>query len=131
MDKGVHSPLDTVLEAHLSFLLATVAGDVPRFTETLYAFTHTADALSLAYAVEESSAAHAALKWRNGVAFRVGTPEDAAWLEGSGRAVIVHDREVNADLLRPIGARTADEPKLKPRTHPAARIWLADQAVSR
>jgi len=122
MDKGVHPPLDSLLETHTSFLIATAAGGAPQFNETPYAFARTADALSLAYAIPEGSAMHSALKRRNSVAFRIGTPNDAAWLEGSGRAVIVHDRAVNADLLRQIGARTADEPKPEPRTHRAVRI---------
>ncbi|GEM_PF-285143 len=120
MDNGVHSLLDTVLKTYPSFLIAMGVGDVPR--EMPYAFTHTVDALSLAYAVPEGSAAHAALKRRNSVAFRIGTPEDAAWLEGTGRAVIVHDREVNADLLWQIGTRMADDPRPQPRTHRAVRI---------
>ncbi|MCA1725172.1 MAG: hypothetical protein LC748_13160, partial [Thermomicrobia bacterium] len=122
MDNGVHALLDTVLEAHSLFLLAIIAGDAPRFCETPYAFTHAADALSLAYAIPEGSAAHAALRRRNGVAFRVGTPANAAWLEGTGRAVIVHDRQVNADLLRQIGARTVDGAQPQPHTHRAVRI---------
>lgn len=122
MDNDVHSPLDSVLETHPSFLIATVAGDTPQFSETPYAFTRTADTLSLAYAIPEGSAAHASLKRRNGVAFQIGTSADAAWLEGSGRAVIVHDRAVNADLLRQISARTVNEPKPSSRTHRAVRI---------
>ncbi len=122
MDNGVHSLLDTVLDAHPSFLIATVAGDMPHFVETPYAFIRTADTLSLAYAVPEGSAAHAALRRRNGVAFRVGAPGDGTWLEGSGRAVIVHDRQVNGDLLRRIGARVMDGSKPEPRTHRAVRI---------
>ncbi|MDQ6832705.1 MAG: prenyltransferase [Chloroflexota bacterium] len=122
MDSDVHSLLNHLLETHPMFLIATVAGDVPRFSETPYVFTHTADALSLAYAIPAGSAAHAALKRRNGVAFRIGTSEDAAWLEGSGRAVIVHNRAMNADLLRQISARTVGEPNLQPNTHRAVRI---------
>jgi len=122
MDNAVHSQLDTVLEAHPSFLLATVAGNAPQFNETPYAFTRTANALSFAYAVEENSAAHRALRRHNGVAFRIGTPENEAWLKGAGRAVIVHDRAVNADLLRQIGARTGEEPTPLPGTHRAVRI---------
>ena len=101
MDTTVHSLLDTVLDTHPTALIATVAENAPQFTETPYAFTRTADTLSLAYAVPEGSAAHRALRRRNGVAFRIGTPTDAAWLEGTGRAVIVHDTMVNDDLLAP------------------------------
>lgn len=122
MDSAVHSLLDTVLGAHRSLLIGTVAGGVPQFSETPYAFAHTADALSLTYAVPEDSAAHRALKRHNSVAFRVGTAEGTIWLEGSGRAVIVHDRAVNADLLRQIGARMADDAKPQPNTHRAVRI---------
>ncbi|MDQ2785276.1 MAG: prenyltransferase [Chloroflexota bacterium] len=122
MDNEVHSLLGSVLETHPSFLIATVAGDVPQFSETPYAFTRTAEMLSLAYAIPEGSAAHQALRRHNSVTFRIGTSEDVAWLEGSGRAVIVHDRAVNADLLRQISARTADESKPDPRTHRAVRI---------
>ncbi|HEY8291329.1 MAG TPA: prenyltransferase, partial [Thermomicrobiales bacterium] len=122
MDNGVHSLLDTILEAQPAFLIATATRDMPQLSEAPYAFTRTADTLSLAYAIPEGSAAHAALKRRNGVAFRIGTPTDTAWLEGSGRAVIVHDRAVNADLLRRIGARTTDQPKPQPQTHRAVRI---------
>lgn len=122
MDNGVHTVLDTVLEAQSSFLIATTARDMPQLSETPYAFTHTADALSLVYAVPEGSAAHAALKRRNGIAFRVGPPDGAIWLEGNGRAVIVHDRAVNAELLRQIGARAAVVAKPEPHTHRAVRI---------
>ncbi len=122
MDRAVHSPLDTVLEAHPSFLISTVAGGAPQFSETPYAFARTAETLSLAYALPEDSAAHRALRRRNGVTFRIGTPGETAWLEGSGRAVIVHDRAVNADLLRQIGARMADDAKPQPNTHRAVRI---------
>jgi 1,4-dihydroxy-2-naphthoate polyprenyltransferase len=72
--------------------------------------------------VPEGSAAHRALRRRNGVAFRIGTPTDAAWLEGTGRAVIVHDRVVNDDLLAQIGARTEQEPRPDTRTQRAVRI---------
>ncbi|MHB8648052.1 MAG: UbiA family prenyltransferase [Thermomicrobiales bacterium] len=130
MDNGVHSLLDTALAAHASFLLATVAGNAPLFADTPYAFVHTADALSLAYAVPEGSAAHAALKRRNGVAFRVGTPDDGVWLAGTGRAVIVHDRAVNMDLLGKIAARTAEGPKPDARTHRAVRIVLETVTVA-
>ncbi|MDQ6603959.1 MAG: hypothetical protein M3Z19_14650, partial [Chloroflexota bacterium] len=67
MDSAVHSLLDTVLGAHRSLLIGTVAGGVPQFSETPYAFAHTADALSLTYAVPEDSAAHRALKRHNSV----------------------------------------------------------------
>ncbi len=106
MDNDVHSLLDTALTAHRSALIATVAGTMPQFVETPYAFSHAAGTLSLAYAIAEDSAAHRALRRRNGIAFRIGTPDDALWLEGVGRAVIVHDRAVNADLLAQINART-------------------------
>lgn len=122
MDIGVLSLLDRVLETHSSLLIAPVASDAPRFMETPYAFTHAAYRLSLAYAMPEGSAAQNALKRRNGVAFRIGTPDDDLWLEGTGRAVIVHDRVVNGDLVRHIGARMAEGPRPAIRTHRAVRI---------
>lgn len=122
MDNGVHSLLDAALETHPSALIATVAGEAPRFVEAPYAFTRTADILSLAYAIPEGSAAHRALRRRNGVAFRIGAPGDAVWLEGTGRAVIVHDREVNAALLARIAARAATGTEPRSETHRAVRI---------
>jgi hypothetical protein len=122
MDNAVHSLLDTVLDTHPTALIATVAEDAPQLTETPYTFSHTSGTLSLAYAVPEGSAAHRALRQRNGVAFRIGLPTDAAWLEGTGRAVIVHDRVVNDDLLAQIGARTEQEPRPDTRTQRAVRI---------
>jgi 1,4-dihydroxy-2-naphthoate octaprenyltransferase len=122
MDNAVHSLLDTVLNAHAVALIATVAEDAPHVTETPYAFTTTADTLSLAYAVPEGSAAHRALRRRNGVAFRIGTPTDAAWLEGAGRTVIVHDTLVNDDLLAQIGARAERSGKPEARAQRAVRI---------
>jgi len=103
-------------------LIATVAENAPRFIETAYAFTRTADALSLAYAVPEGSDTHRALRRRNGVAFRIGSPDDAIWLEGTGRAVIVHDTLVNDDLLARISARTEQGAKPSARTGRAVRI---------
>jgi 1,4-dihydroxy-2-naphthoate polyprenyltransferase len=122
MDNVVHSLLDTVLNAHPTALIATVAENAPQFIETPYAFSHTSGTLSLAYVVPEGSAAHRALRRRNGVAFRIGTPTDAAWLEGTGRAVIVHDTVVNDDLLAQIGARTERGAKSEARTLRAVRI---------
>ena len=108
MDTAVYALLDPILRAHRSLLIAAITGDTPRFTETPFAFTRAEGALSLAYVVPEGSAAHQALKRRNGVTFRIGSPADGAWLEGTGRAVIVHDRPVNADLIARIGERVAD-----------------------
>ncbi len=122
MDNGVHSLLAAILETQPSCVIGTAMRDMTQLRETPYAFTHTAETLSLAYAIPEGSAAHAALKRRNGVAFRIGTPAGTTWLEGSGRAVLVHDRKVNADLLRQIGARATDQLKPAPQTHRAVRI---------
>lgn len=108
MDSEVHSTLERALTQHHTFLLATVVGGTPRLTETPFAFARPGDALSLAYAVRAGSDDLAALRTRTGITFTVGTPGSGMWLEGTGRAVIVHDDTVAADLLAQIGARAAD-----------------------
>ncbi len=76
------------------------------------------------YAVPEDSPAFAALRRRTGVVFTVGSPGDTAWLEGTGRAVIVHDAQVAADALVAIAARS-------PETEPGALPGSGRQRVIR
>jgi len=99
--------LDDVLAAHATMLLATVEGGSPHLTETPFAAQDEGNALTLVYTVREDSSALAALRRRTGVAFTVGTPGDAVWLEGTGRAVIVHDAHVAADYLAALVARSS------------------------
>jgi len=122
MDNVAHSLLDEALNTHPTMMIATVAGNAPALIEAVYAFTHAGETLALAYAAPRDSGALAAIRRRNGIIFRIGTPEHSLWLEGTGRAVIVHDATVNADLLERIGARVGDGRRPGVETHRAVRI---------
>ncbi len=122
MDRSPADAVDAVLAAHPTMRLTTRVGDGPQTMETPFAFTRTGDTLSLVYTVAEGSAALAALKRRNGVAFAVGAPGDGIWLEGTGRAVIVRDAAVAAAMIARIAARTGDDATLDQATRRAVRI---------
>ncbi len=122
MDDGVHALLDDLLARHNTFRLTAAAGETTQTVETPFAYQRAGDALSLTYAVGEGSAALAALKRRNAVAFVIGSRGDAAWLEGMGRAVIVRDRDVAAEMLTKIAARTGRDGALDRATLRAVRI---------
>ncbi len=100
--------LDRLLATHNMMLLATTEGGSPRLTATPFTVEGRGNNLALLYAVPEQSPAFAALRRRTDVAFTVGSPGDAAWLEGTGRAVIIHDAQVVADALTAIAARSPE-----------------------
>lgn len=128
MGEGIHAPLDRLLAQHTRFRLTAPAGETTQTVQTPFAFRRNGDALSLVYAVGVGSAALAALKRRNGVAFSVGSHRDAAWLEGTGRAVLVRDGDVAAGMLAHIAARAGRNDALDRATLRAVRI--VPQAVT-
>ena len=106
MDNDVHSLLDSVLDAHSTVPDRDGAENAPQFAETPYAFTRTADdALARLCGAGGFGGAPGAAGGAMVSPSASARPTDAAWLEGTGRAVIVHDRAVNDDLLAQIGAR--------------------------
>lgn len=129
MDDDVHALLDDLLSRHTTFRLTAAAGETTQTVETPFIYRRDGDTLALVYAVGEGSAALAALKRRNAVAFVVGSRSDAAWLEGTGRAVIVRDGAVAAVMLAQIAARAGHDAALDQATLRAVRI--VPEAVTR
>ncbi len=120
MENAQYLELAPILTQHRTFAIRAGTG-----TETLavpYAFRLVGDALTMAYAVRDGSDALAALRRRTGITFTVGTHAHGTWLEGEGRAVIVHDATVAAEWLARIDAQAADGIARDPATYRAVRI---------
>lgn len=114
--------LDDILALHTTFRLTAAAGETTQTVQTPFAYRCEGNALSFVYAVGDGSAALTALKRRNAVAFVVGSRSDAAWLEGTGRAVIVRDTDVATEMLARIAERAGRDGALDRATLRAVRI---------